>query len=98
MENTEQAVNSDALVIRVAGVLSDMTSDWDIDFEGEINQDTRLIGDLAFESIDIVQLVVAIESEFQKRGIPFEKLLMIDGRYVDDLTVGDMANFLAENL
>ena len=98
MENKEQIANTDAISGRVIGILADMTSDWDIDLEGEINRDTRLIGDLAFESIDIVQLVVAVEGEFKERGIPFEKLLMVDGRYVDDLTVGDMADFLAANL
>ncbi len=98
MGNMQQAVNTDEIVSRVSSVLADMTGDWDIDYEGEINRETRLIGDLAFESIDIVQLVVAIEGEFQKRGIPFEKLLMIDGRYVDDLTVGDMADFLSANM
>ncbi len=98
MGNMQHAANTDEIVARVSAVLVDMTGDWDIDFEGEIGKDTRLIGDLAFESIDIVQLVVAIEGEFQKRGIPFEKLLMVDGRYVDDLTVGDMAEFLSANM
>ena len=98
MKNMLQASNADEIVSRVSAVLVDMTGDWDLDFDGEINRDTRLIGDLAFESIDIVQFVVAIEGEFQKRGIPFEKLLMIDGRYVDDLTVGDIADFLSANM
>jgi acyl carrier protein len=98
MENSQPAANTDEIVTRVSAVVVDMTGDWDIDFEGEINRDTRLIGDLAFESIDIVQLVVAVEGEFQKRGIPFENLLMVDGRYVEDLTVGDMADFLSANM
>ena len=45
------------------------------------------IGDLGFESIDIVQFVVALEENFKRRDMPFEKLLMIDGRYVDELSV-----------
>jgi acyl carrier protein len=98
MENVQKAASNDDIVARVSSVIVDMTGDWDIDFEGDIGRHTRLIGDLAFESIDIVQLVVAIEGEFQKRGIPFEKLLMVDGRYVDDLTVGDMADFLSANI
>lgn len=98
MNNTKPTVNTDSIESRVIGVLYDMTSDWDTDMEGEIDRETRLIADLAFESIDIVQLVVAVETEFQARGIPFEKLLMIDGRYVDDLSVGDMVNFLTANL
>lgn len=98
MGNIQQSPQAGAITQNVIGILKDMTSDWDIPLDGEINRETRLIGDLAFESIDIVQLVVAIEGAFGKRGIPFEKLLMVDGRYVDDLTVADMADFLAQNL
>jgi acyl carrier protein len=86
---------SDAHLAKIVAVLQDMTSDWDLENEGPINGDTHLIADLAFESIDIVEMVVAIEQAFQKRGIPFEGLLMVDGRYVDDLSVGQVANFVA---
>ncbi|MBD2310265.1 acyl carrier protein [Desertifilum sp. FACHB-1129] len=82
----------------LVAIIEDMTSDWDLTSTEEINQNTQLISDLAFESIDIVQLVVAIEESFQKRGLPFEKVLMNDGRYVDDLKVGELSDFLYQNL
>ena len=80
----------------LVAILTDMTSDWDLEREGGIDRDTWLIDDLAFESIDIVELVVAIEESFQTRNIPFEKLLMEEGRYVDDLSVGQVADFLQQ--
>ncbi len=83
---------------QLVGILTDMTSDWDIELDSEINRETRLIADLAFESIDIVELVVAIELTFNSRGIPFERLLMVDGRYVDDLSVAQVGDFVAANL
>ena len=89
----EQDVSS-----QLVGILTDMTSDWDIELDSEINRETRLIADLAFESIDIVELVVAIEQTFNSRGIPFERLLMVDGRYVDDLSVAQVSDFVAANL
>lgn len=89
----EQDVSS-----QLVGILTDMTSDWDIELDSEINRKTRLIADLAFESIDIVELVVAIEQTFNSRGIPFERLLMVDGRYVDDLSVAQVSDFVAANL
>jgi len=82
----------------LVAILEDMTSDWDIKYEGGIGLDTRLIADLDFESIDVVQLIVAIEERFQVRGLPFEKLLMREGRYVDDFHVSDAVNFLYEHL
>jgi acyl carrier protein len=82
----------------VVQILTDMTGDWDLGLQGGIDRDTKLMHDLAFESIDIVELVVAIEEKFGTRKIPFEKLLMVDGRYVDDLSVGQIAEFVADHL
>jgi len=75
-------------------ILKDMTSDWDIDFSGEITPETKIISDLQFESIDVVQFIVQIEAKFQRKDLPFEKLLMIEERYRDDFTVQEMVDFL----
>ena len=82
----------------VLQILKNLTADWDTDYGGEIGPETLLIGELAFESIDVVELVVSIEGRFQRRDLPFEKLLMRDGRYVDDLTVGQVVDFLETEL
>jgi acyl carrier protein len=79
----------------LTALLEDFTQDWDHEFEGRMTRDTKLLADLGFESIDIIQLVVAIEEEVSKKKVPFDKLLMKDGRYVDDLTIGQIAEFLA---
>lgn len=88
-------VDTSTIVTRLAALLTDFTQDWDHVHEGEIGRDTKLLADLGFESIDIIQLVVAIEEEFGKHKLPFNQLLMKDGRYVDDLSVGQIADFLA---
>jgi acyl carrier protein len=98
MNDAAQTQTIDPIVDQVAGILRDMTSDWDLDSDQPIGRNTQLIADLAFESIDIVQLVVAIEENFGKRGLPFDKLLMTDGRYVEDLSVGEVADFLKAHL
>lgn len=100
MEDTllNPTYTSESITQSLVAIIEDMTSDWDLTSTEEINRDTQLIAELAFESIDIVQLVVAIEERFQKRGLPFEKVLMNDGRYVDDLKVGELSDFLYNNL
>ncbi len=85
---------SDPLVGQLSELLQDFTQDWDNEFEGEMTRETRLLADLGFESIDIIQLVVAIEEMVGKRKLPFNQLLMKDGRYVDDLSIGQIADFL----
>ena len=79
-------------------ILRDLTSDWDTELDGDITRTTSIVGDLAFESIDVVHLVTAIEQHFQRSDIPFEQLLMVDGRYIDDLTVSQIAAFLQRHM
>jgi acyl carrier protein len=91
-------IDSQIITRDLAQILENMTSDWDSEFDGGIGPETCLIADLGFESIDVVQLVVAIEEHFQHRDLPFGELLMADGRYVDDLSVGNIVNFLSRQL
>lgn len=82
----------------VLAILDDLTQDWELDLAGGITVATRLMHDLAFESIDVVQLAVAIEQRFLRKGLPFESLFIRDGDYVDDLTVGEVVAFLRQHL
>ena len=86
---------SDVYVQKLIALLEDFTQDWDSGFEGPMTAETRLLADLGFESIDIIQLVVAIQEEVIRRKLSFDALLMKDGRYVDDLSVGQIANYIA---
>jgi acyl carrier protein len=88
----------EAILQDLISILDNMTSDWDMDLSEAMGPQTKLIADLGFESIDVVQFVVAIEEKFQRRGLPFEELLMSDGRYVDEIRVGDTADFLYTHL
>jgi acyl carrier protein len=88
---------SSAYFTQLVALLEDFTQDWDLDFDGELSRDTRLLADLGFESIDIIQLVVAIQEDIVKRKLSFDQLLMKNGRYVDDLSIGQIADYLAAN-
>ena len=79
------------------GILQDVTSDWD-GFDGQFSDGTRLVGDVSFESVEIVQLMVAIEQHFQLKRMATSRLLMENGRYVEDVTVGQIITFLSEEL
>jgi len=81
---------------RLRLTISEFVEDWGLDTE--ITEKTSLVGDLEFDSIDVIQLVVEMEKAFQSRKIGFQDLLMQDGRYVDDLTVGQIEAFLTERL
>lgn len=100
MESNKAAfdISKEDILRNLVDILKDMTSDWDLEYDGQIGEGTKLIEDLSFESIDIVQLVVAIEEKFKRRGMPYEELLMEDGRYVDEVVVGDVVEFLFRRL
>jgi len=85
---------ADALIQPLITLLEDFTQDWDTEPDAAMNGDTRLLADLGFESIDIIQLTVALEETFGLRKVPFDQLLMQDGRYVNDLSLRQIATFL----
>jgi acyl carrier protein len=90
--------SSAGLEATVVSVLEDTVQDWDLEIEGGIGAATTLIGDLAFESIDVVQFCVALEQALDRKGLPFEKLFINDGAYVDDVAVSEVVAFLQAEL
>jgi acyl carrier protein len=82
----------------IISVLSDMTQDWEFDSDNAIGPKTGLMGNLEFESIDVVQLAVALEQKFNQKGLPFEQLFMRDGDYVDEIYVSDVVEFMDANI
>ncbi len=91
MPITETQVQSAILKI-----LEDMTQDWDLDLD-EIGPQTKLAEDLSFASVDIIHLVVSLEEHFQQK-LGFDELLMRGGRYVDDLSIEEIGNFVTHKL
>jgi acyl carrier protein len=82
----------------VIDILQEMVDDWDSDFTDPIFSQTRLVEDLDFESIDLIQLIVAIEKKFNVKGLPYEKILMKDSAYIDEIFVYQLSDFLFNNL
>lgn len=78
----------------LAGIVGDLIQDWGLEREEGISGSTKLVADLEFASVDIIQLCVATEQHYrQKMG--FQGLLMREGSYVSDLSITQMAEFLA---
>jgi len=94
----ESEFGNDQVTSELVAILENLTGDWETGFSGEIGSNTKLIADLGFESIDVVHLVVALEEHFRRNDLPFESLLMEEGRYVQDLQVGEVANFLRQHI
>jgi acyl carrier protein len=81
----------------VIGILEGMVADWSLDGVA-VTPETRLVADLEFASVDVIHLAVAIEEHFKRPRLGFQELLMKDGRYVDDVTVAQIIDFVARKL
>lgn len=79
---------------RLIQLLNDMIHEWDIELLEPVGVETRLIEDLGFESVDLMQLIVAMEQAFGVRGLPYDQVLMQDGGYITEITVRQLAEFL----
>jgi acyl carrier protein len=88
----------DEVVTRLVAILEHITSDWDLGLSGQIEERTRLVADLEFESIDVVMFIIAIEQEFGRTDLGFDQLLLVDGEYVEDLTVAEVATFVIQRV
>ncbi len=82
----------------VVGIIEDMIQDWGVEVEDAVGPQTTLVADLGFSSIDIIHLTVAIEDHFSRPKLGFNELLMVDGKYVDDLSIAQVAAFLERKL
>ena len=96
--SSQAATGRDALLADIVEILKNMTSEWDVSLDGPMGAETKLIADLGFESIDVVQFIVAIQEKYKRRDLPFEQLVMVDGRYVDEITVSDTVAFLQRHM
>jgi acyl carrier protein len=92
-------VSADVLTIHsaVADIITEMLDELDLESDKPIDLSTRLIVDLGFASVDFIQLIVALEGRFQRK-FGFHDLIMPNGRYVEDLTVGELVGFIQHRL
>lgn len=83
---------------RIVPLLTELVVDSDLeDWEGDVSEQTLLIADLGLTSVDFIDLFVSIEKSFG-RVIGFHDLLMVNGRYVADLDLGQLSAFLTAKL
>lgn len=90
-------LTTEAIEKTLIEIVEDLIQDWELDPDEGINRHTMLVNDLEFASVDIIQLCVAIEQHYEKK-MGFQELLMKDGSYVSDLSIGQMADFLFDKI
>ena len=84
------------VVSGILALLDEARGDWE--YTGEIGPETRFVGDLGLESLEIVILATMVQQQYGKLPFPqfFEE---IGQRPVEerDLTVAELAQFVCEH-
>jgi len=96
MADAESAWTRDQIRTDVLEILREKARKLDSDFSGPLTEQTRVVGDLDFESVIIVEFCMAIGKHFRKK-LPFQNLVFRDGQF-QDFTVGQLLTFLEEHL
>jgi acyl carrier protein len=81
----------------VVAVVEDLIQDWGLDLDDGVQPSTKVVDDLEFASVDIIQLCVALEECFERK-LGFQNLLMKNGSYVGDLSIAQFAAFIDTRL
>jgi acyl carrier protein len=79
----------------IADIVRGMTKGWDLDAD-QLGPETRLVSDLGFSSVDIIHLMASTEMRFNRK-LPYDEIVMRDGRYVDDLSLRELIEFVGLN-
>lgn len=93
----EDIVKQEKIILTVIMIVEDLVQDWELNLDEAIGQETFLVNDLNFSSVDIIQLCVALEQNYERK-LGFHELLMEDGKYVGDLSIQQISIFLESKL
>jgi acyl carrier protein len=89
--------HGEAVESTVIAIIEDLVQDWGLDLSESISGQTTLVEGLEFASVDIIQLCVALEQHYERK-LGFQDLLMVDGSYVSDLSIAEVARFVDAKL
>lgn len=79
----------------INGIVNQIVADWGM--EATVHNDVRLIGDLGFTSMDVIDLLASIETQL-RRKLPYERLVVLTGGgYRQELTVEEIVAFVQAN-
>jgi acyl carrier protein len=83
-----------AIEALIFSTVTQMLMEMERSFPGAITSQTLLVGDLGCDSLDMAMLIASVNQHLQLTDIPFEKLLIANGRPVADLSLQTLTDFL----
>ena len=91
MKKSREEIMEDVLLL-----LRRLAEDWE--YSGEVTQDTFLLVDMGFKSLDVVVLGTAVQEHYGQ-VLPFPQLFAeIGQRELRDISVGEWVDFICKHL
>jgi acyl carrier protein len=85
---------SDVSLALVLEVVGETVADWDLDLGEVLAPESRLSADLCFSSIEVMHLFATIDVRLGRK-LPYDQLIRQDGVFRSELTIGELARFVA---
>lgn len=76
----------------VVECIQELLADTDLELDDPIEATTTLNADLCLTSVEAMELFAKLDLRLACR-LPYEELVMIEGEYRDELTVGELVDF-----
>lgn len=80
----------------VVSAIQELLEDSDLDLDEPIASETTLNEDLCLSSVEAMELFARVDIAI-KRRLRYEQLVLVDGQYRDELTVGELVDFIWEH-
>lgn len=85
----------DRIQADLVALLREQVREFDLE-PGDIGPQTLLVQELGFNSIDIMHLLASVDMHYE-RHLPYDELILAEGRYVSDIRVSDLVDFIRRN-
>jgi acyl carrier protein len=87
--------SKDDITAMVIGIVKQIVEDWGM--EAAVENNSKLVGDLGFTSMDVIDLLASLETQMGRK-LAYEKLVVLEnGGYRQELVVEDLVAFVQEN-
>lgn len=81
----------------IIDLTAELIEEWGLD-DVELSAQTALRADMGFESADFMQIFTMIHEHYRGVNFKFQELVMNDNKFVEDLTLGQIAVFVLKKL
>ena len=82
----------------IIDLTNELIEDWGLEDVVTVSKETTLKGDMGFASSDTMQLFTMIQEHYTGTLFKFQELVMKDGKFIDDLTLGQVIVFILKKL